>query len=299
MLLYLGLWGGKTGKLWIDGVRVEAAPALNLLRRDSLPLTLRPPGGKPLVEGKDFAPLADPGLGTKPYAGNYDTRHDPPEIRLPKGSRVKEGDRVLLSGYHTAIVYDGQVAISMGDPRVFELAAEEVRRVREALDPDAWFLSHDEIRAGGYEPSETAEYRTSGALFAANLSRCTEIARKEGGGKPVYVWSDMFDPNHNAKADYYLVNNTLEGSWEGLDDKVVVMKWGGGNIARPGLTFFARRGNAQMIAAFYDGDPAKDHAMWTEAAAGIPAITGVMYTTWRNDYSQLERFADLWWGGDR
>lgn len=94
----------------------------------------------------------------------------------------------------------------------------------------------------------------------------------------------MFDPNHNARQNYYLVNNTLEGSWNGLDTRIVIMKWGGGSIGRPGLKFFADRGHKQMIAAYYDGDVEADHRMWAEATAGIPGIVGVMYTTWQDDY---------------
>ena len=51
-----------------------------------------------------------------------------------------------------------------------------------------------------------------------------------------------------------------------------------------------------MIAAYYDGDVARDHAAWSEAAKGVPNVIGVMYTTWRNDYSNLEEFAKAWWG---
>ena len=125
------------------------------------------------------------------------------------------------------------------------------------------------------------------------MRRCTKIAK----GRPVHVWSDMFDPNHNARDGYYLVGSTLEGSWEGLDRDVIVMKWGSGEIARRGLEFFAARGHRQMIAAYYDGDVAKDLAAWTKAAEGVPNVIGVMYTTWRNDYRHLEEFAKAWWGG--
>ncbi len=47
-----------------------------------------------------------------------------------------------------------------------------------------------------------------------------------------------------------------------------------------------------MIAGFYD-DPAvaTGIAHWREAATGLPGITGLIYTTWTNDYSHLEEFA--------
>ncbi|MHC4597950.1 MAG: hypothetical protein ACYS47_02990 [Planctomycetota bacterium] len=297
--VYLGIWGGTTGKIWWDDWRIESAPTLNVLRRESLPVTVTGEGGTVFEEGRDFRRVFDPGLGRNPWPGSYDTRHDPPPIERPSGSRIRDGDRVKLSCYHTVIVHGSQVSCSLDHPKVFDLCALQMRKTREALAPDGFFLSHDEIRIAGWEPGQAKRFGSSGELLAFNIRRCAEIGWKEGRGKPLYVWSDMFDPNHNAKADYYLVNNTLEGSWKGLDPKVVVMKWGGGKRARPGLKFFADRGHKQMIAAYYDGDVDADHRMWRAAAEGVPGILGVMYTTWEHDYDDLEHFARVWWGGGK
>jgi hypothetical protein len=296
--VYAGIWGGRAGKIWWDDLRIDSAPTLNLLRRESLPLAVAGDDGAVFAEGKDFEPVADPGLGSRPWPGCYDTRHDPPELKLTPGSRIRDGQRVRLSCYHCAIVYDDQVNCSVEAPEVFALCEEQMRRTGPALEPDGYFMSHDEIRCAGWEPRETQRFSTSGELFAFNIRRCFDIASREGRGKPVYVWSDMYDPNHNARGGYYLVNNTIEGSWEGLDRKVIVMKWGSGPQARAGLRFFADRGHRQMVAAYYDGDVEADHRTWSAAMAGVPGIVGVMYTTWENDYSRLEDFARVWWARD-
>jgi hypothetical protein len=293
--VYAGVWGGRSGRIWWDDLRIDDAPLLNVVRRDSLPLVLAAADGAALAEGRDVEPIVDPGMGAKPWKGCYDTYHEPPRVRLAAGSRVREGDRVRLSAWHTAIVNDGQVACSLAEPAVFEVCEREIAHAAAALEPDGWMLSHDEIRTGGWEPAEVA-FGSAGRLLAANVKRCIGIARRAGGGRPVHVWSDMFDPAHNARKDYYLFKGDLAGSWEGLDRDTVVIKWGGGRIARPGLEFFASRGHRQVIAAFYDGDPARDRAMWSEASAGVPDVLGAIYTTWRNDYASLESFARLWWG---
>ncbi len=292
--VYAGVWGGRAGRIWWDDLRIDDAPLLNLVRRDSLPLVLAAADGAGLAEGRDVERVVDPGMGARPWRGCYDTHHEPPRIRLAAGSRVREGDRVRVSAWHTAIVNDGQVNCSLAEPAVFEICEHEIARAAGALEPDGWMLSHDEIRTGGWEPAEVA-FGSAGRLLAANVKRCVEIARRAGGGKPVHVWSDMFDPAHNARKDYYLFNGDFAGSWEGLDRDVTVIKWGGGRLARPGLEFFAGRGHRQVIAAFYDGDPARDRAMWAEASKGVANIDGAIYTTWRNDYSSLEAFARLWW----
>jgi len=41
----------------------------------------------------------------------------------------------------------------------------------------------------------------------------------------VYIWNDMFDPNQNAHANYYLVPTTIANSWAGVPCGVNVMNW--------------------------------------------------------------------------
>ncbi len=296
VMIGFGVWGCKGGRIWWDDLRIETVPTLNLLRRPALPLTIVAADGTVYEEGKDFNRVVDPRLGVSIWPGTFDTRHEPPAITVPAGSRIKEGERVRLSCFHTAIFYGNQVAATLDDPAIFDLCAEEVRRAKEALSPDGYFMSHDEIRCAGWEPLETKAFRTSGQLFAYNIRQCYEIASREGGGKPVYVWSDMYDPNHNARAGYYLVNNTIAHSWDGLDPRVVVMKWGTPELTGKGLTFFEGLGNRCMLAAYYDEDVKKNFTILMNATGGAPGALGVMYTTWENDYSNLEKFAKTWWG---
>jgi len=294
-----GIWGAKSGKIWWDDLRVDAVPTLNVLRRGTLPLAVTGRRGAVYEEGKDFDRVVDPALGRFRWPGTYDTRHDPPAIGVPAGSRIREGERVSLSCYHPAIFYGGQVGCTLVDTQVFDLCERQIEMTRETLAPDGYFLSHDEIRCAGWEPSDVKRFRGSGDLLAFNFRRCCEIARRAGGGMPLYVWSDMFDPNHNAREGYYLVNNSFAGSWEGLDPDVTVMKWGEPEKAAKSLAFFSRRVKRVMIAGFYDEDVETNRARWAGAAGEAPDLVGVMYTTWSDDYSQLEEFARVWWGSGR
>ena len=70
------------------------------------------------------------------------------------------------------------------------------------------------------------------------------------------------------------------------------MQWNNGKRAAS-LQFFADRGHAQVIAGYYDAPPEKIRD-WLTAIKAVPqSVKGVMYTTWRNDYSQLEKFSAL------
>ncbi len=294
-----GVWGATAGKIWWDDLRVDAVPTLNVLRRETLPLAVTGRRGAVYEEGRDFDRIADPALGQYLWPGTYDTRHEPPAIGVPAGSRIREGERVSLSCYHPAIFNAGQVSCTLADEKVFDLCRREIEWTRETLAPDGYFFANDEIRCAGWEPSDRKRFRSSGELLAYNIRRSSEIARSAGGGKPLYVWSDMFDPNHNARADYYLVNNSFAGSWEGLDSDVTVMKWGEPEKAGKSLAFFSRRVRNVMIAGFYDEDVETNRALWASAIGEAPNVAGVMYTTWRGDYSKLEEFARVWWGGAR
>jgi hypothetical protein len=97
----------------------------------------------------------------------------------------------------------------------------------------------------------------------------------------------MFDPNHNARDRYYLVEGTLEGSWEGLDPGVIVVDWYFGK-RDASMKWFADRGHRQVIAGYYDGG--HDTGAWLESASRVPNVLGIMYTTWRHNYSDVEKF---------
>ena len=107
----------------------------------------------------------------------------------------------------------------------------------------------------------------------------------------------MFDPFHNAQDHYYLANGDLAGSWKGLDKDVIVATWNF-TAHKQSLRWFASRGHLQLVAAFYDRGVA-EMKEWIEAAAGIPGIAGAMYTTWHDDYSHLDNFADVMWNRAR
>jgi hypothetical protein len=101
----------------------------------------------------------------------------------------------------------------------------------------------------------------------------------------------MFDPTHNAvKGPYYLVNGSLEGSWEGLDRSVDIANWNGGK-ARESLEFFAKRGHRQVIAGYYDADD--NFSTWDAARKGVAGVDGFMYTTWSSRFGDLERYGKL------
>ena len=301
--------GARGGRIWWDDWRIDSSPTLNVIRRDSLPLTIASADGSPYSEGVDFDPISDPRLGRAlaPFwQGLYDTHYAPPAIIVPAGSGIGSGETVYFSGYHALLATSGQVSCSLSDTGVYGVMEEIVRRSEDAFDPDGYLLSYSEIRTGGWEPDQIANYGTTGEVLAAHITEMVKRVDALTGNKPLHVWSDMFDPYHNAFEHHYHVNNTLEGSWLGVPTSVGIVNWSGIRHdgfklerARKSLEFFEGRNHEQIIAGYYDqkGDVVENHRGWTTAADDLHNVTSVMYTTWEDDYTELELFAKTWWGG--
>ena len=285
--LYLGVWGASGGVLSWDDVTLEEAGLVNLLRRPGCPFSIKTEDGKELVEGKDYEPVQDPKMGMAPYSGSYDVWHEPPAIK----TKLPDGTRLRVSFYHTVIVYGEEVSICPSEPKTLELLRDEATRVNAAWQPHGFMMNHDEWRLMNWCEACQKRHLDAGAIAAQNARDCVNILQTTAPGCRMYDWSDMFDPNHNAHGNYYLVRGDYAGSWEGLSKDVIIMNWNHGKL-QESLKFFADRGHRQIISGYYDAPVGKlrDHLA---IAKDVPGVIGVMYTTWRKNYSDLEAFAKI------
>jgi hypothetical protein len=280
--IYFGIWGGHQGTAWWRDLKIEECGPVNLLRRPGAPLVVRREDGTPLAEGINFEPFTDALTGTKPYAGSYTAWHEGPRLRT---KNLPDGTKLLVSYFHTQVIYDEQVCGCVEEPAFQKLLRKQATDVVALWGSKTNFMSHDEWRVLGWDPSCGGE--SPGKIAADNLRFCTGLLRDRVPGGRILVWNDMFDPFHNAKKDYYLVNGSLEGSWLGLTDGVEIMNWNFDHRAES-LAFFEKLGHNQIVAGFYDGD-LKDVSAWLKSADSVPGVRGFMYTTWRQDFSQLEK----------
>lgn len=314
---YIGAWGCRGGKLWMDDAMLIEEPFVNLVRRPSCPLVVKSnpiephgasrglnnapkaakddSGQETFVEGRDFAELRDPKLGTSPWAGEFDVYHEPPTLTLLPGSSIKNGQKLLVSYYHAVTIYDGQVPCSLTEPKVFEIVEDQVRRVQNLFEPQTYFLSHDEIRVANWSEPDRASGKTAGQQLADNVRRCAEIVHRINPQAKLCIWSDMFDPHHNAVPDFYLVNGDLTSSWEGLPKDTIIINWNSGKAALS-LKHFADLGHSQVLAGYYDAPPERIRH-WLDTGKNVKGLRGAMYTTWQGNFSDLEKFADAAWDG--
>jgi len=292
--VYVGIWGGREGTLWLDDISIREVAGVNLLRREGCPVKVTGEDSKTVYEeGKDFQEWKYPKMGRVPWPGGYEVVHPEPPLVLAAGSRIKEGEALKVSFYHTVVIGGDQVSACLRHDEVFRWMRQEVRLLKQYLAPKKYFMSHDELRVAGQCGLCKSDKATAGQVLAQNVKRCTAVIRQADPEAEIFVWSDMFDPNHNAVDNYYLVGSTLKGSWEGLDPAVRVVAWYF-EMRDKSLPFFAQRGHKMVMAGYYDTDNVKANvAGWRAAAAKVQGVEGIMYTTWRNNYKDLEEFARL------
>jgi len=284
--IYIGAWGGQSGRFWIDELKVEEVGLLNVLRRPGTPVTVKDEQtGFIYKESKDYAPIDDPQL-------NFRFDHEPAPIEIPPGSKIRNGSRLRVSYYHGMAINRGQVTVCMSEPKVYEIWDRQIRLLQEVLSPDKYLLSMDEIRAGGSCRACKERNMTMAQILGDCITEQVRIIRSVNPAAEILIWSDMLDPNHNAHDDYYLVDGDFSGSWNYVPEDLVIVCWYYDNRVES-LAFFSSLGLKTMAGAYYDGDTLENPAGWLDALEVTPGASGIMYTTWRNKYELLAPFGNL------
>jgi hypothetical protein len=283
--LYAGMWGGREGKLWLDDWSIEEIGPINVLHRPGTPVTVRSEDGSTIfAEGKDYARLEDPNYSL------YHVEHDWPSLHLLPGSSIKQGQKLLVNWYHGLAINDSQVTVCMAEPELYEICDHEAKLLAEHLHPQRVLLNTDEIRMGG--TCEACKGRNMGELLGESVTRQAQILRKHIPGAKIYVWSHMFDPNHNAHGNYYLVQGDFTGSWNHVPKDIVMAVWGG-EPSEKSLRFSSEQGFETLVACYYDADNLDDVKGWLRTASGVPNVRGFMYTPWLKKYALLPDFGEL------
>jgi hypothetical protein len=283
--LYAGMWGGKSGKLWLDDWTLEDVGPLNVLHRPGTPVTVRSrDGATTYTEGRDYAPLVDPNYSP------YRVDRSAPPLRLLPGGRIKEGQQLRVSWFHPMVVHDSQITVCMAEPALYEFFDHEAKLLANRLHPRRVFLNMDEIRMGG--TCAACRGRNMGELLGECITKQVQTLRRHISGAEIYIWSDMLDPNHNAHGDYYLVEGDYTGSWRHIPKDLVVAVWGGAPRENS-LEFLAEQKFRTLVACYYDADDLGDVKRWLGLAKQTRDVRGFMYTPWQKKYALLPALGDL------
>ncbi len=281
--------GGGDGKFWMDAFKIEEVGLVNVLRRPGTPIVVKgEASGTIYSEGKDFASVRDPVM-------NFHYDHEGPSLRIPAGSRIRNGERLRVSFYHGTFIYNDQTPLCMSEPKLYEIWGNQARLVHEALAPSHYMLNMDELRAGG--SCETCKRRnmTMGQILGDTLTRQYNLIKAVNPKAEIFVWSDMLDPNHNANPDrkwYYLAEGTYTDSWKYIPKDMNIVCWYY-EVRWASLKHFSSLGFRTVAGSYYDADNLDNPKGWLEALDATQGASGILYTTWLNKYELLGDFGDL------
>jgi len=164
---------------------------------------------------------------------------------LTPQSRIRDGDLLKVSYYYAPVLDAGQVGICLSHPETYKILADGFHGISELLGPSKILISCDEVRVIGQCQLCRSRNQNCGQILADAVKKCQAIIKHEIPEAQMFVWSDMFDPYHNAVANYYLTASTLEGSWEGIGAECGIFNWNFGKSSES-LAFFNKRGHRQI-----------------------------------------------------
>jgi hypothetical protein len=284
--LNFGVFEGNRGKVWVDDLEIEEVGLMNVVRRQGAPLTVRDETtGTVYEEGRDFAPIHDPQL-------DFLWTHESPVIGLLARSRIQDGARLRVSYYHGTTIYNDQVSACPSEEQTYEIWKEQFPLIEKYFSPKRYFLSVDEVRLLNRCEACRQRHLEASAILGQMTQWLYDQVRVVNPGADVVVWSDMFDPNHNAQPLYYLVDGSLENTWQFLPKDMGIVLWYF-ERREASLDFFSSRGFRTIAGAYYDADDLKNPEGWLESMDRTPHAVGIMYTTWSNKYKLLAAFGDL------
>jgi hypothetical protein len=175
-------------------------------------------------------------------------------------------------------------------PKYFEVERGIAQKLEALFDhPSAFMMTFDEWRIANWDPA--AGEIAAGQYIANTVRKSAELLRQINPQYELFVWSDMFDPNENAEPKYFMCNGPLTDSWKGLPHDAIIVTWTGGAKA---LEFFSGLGRRQVIGGYYSS--MSNVTEWlndldTAEAHGAKGIEGFMYTTWDDNFSDIENVA--------
>jgi hypothetical protein len=281
--IYAGIWGGKSGKFWIGDMTMRESADLSYIpRRDGTPLQLKSGDGrKSYVEGKDYEAIRC--LSTLP------------SVAVLPGSSIREGENLELVCYkipYIAHSWGKQISLCMSNPGLYDYWKAQAIRLHEIIPYKKFLLAMDEIRNGGGCELCQKSGKSMAQILGDCVAKQNAIFKQIDPGIEVMIWSDMFDPAHNAHNNYYGVVGDYTGSWKYAPKDVTMMCWYY-DIRDKSLKFFSEQGFRTIGAGYYDADDLSNPKGWLKSLRATPNAEGIMYTTWEKKYDLLAGFGDL------
>lgn len=214
------------GTVWYDDIAISEVGLCGAVIRENMEVVVKSTAGKVFSEGSDYA------IGEE-------------KLTIPAGSSIKNGDKLLVDWYRMANVVSSRSNAAFCYQDIWAGMRKQI-----ALE-DEWFgvssakmMKYSEWRLAGWDPVCIQSYdinNIGSAGYTSAVANITNRLYKEANGSRIgLVYNDAYDPYHNSKAAYYVVNGGCAGSGYGLDEDIIVVNWCGSQHNRyKSLRFFA------------------------------------------------------------
>ncbi|MBN1672323.1 MAG: sigma-70 family RNA polymerase sigma factor [Kiritimatiellae bacterium] len=252
------------GKLWLDDVELREVGLYSTVRRRSLPVTVRAADRQfSYLEGEDFV---------------VEDRR----LRIPNGSLIRDGARLKVSWYQRADMTGSTPPASACQPEYWAIHKDNAERVNALFSDPPGFATrytpgHNGWQVANWDPA--GGHANAGAYIAETLRKSETLLKRINRDYELYFWNTIMDPYGAARGEYWLMNGSLKGAWEGVSPATVILNRNHDHRVES-LRFFAERGHRQIVVT--DGSPASITA-WLDAvealeADGLRSVIGVLYT---------------------
>ena len=233
----------------------------------------------------------------KDAKGTYDVKDAVIEEVAPanagKDLVLREGEEKVVDISVPVEVVHAATPMCFTHPARADYYRRSAAAVKRVLNPKKWFLFCDEIRAGGLCPRCRASGKTMAQLIAEDVKLQCDAIRAVCPDATIYSWSDMFDPNHNAREHYFALASSLTGIWDLIPKDLVICCWKEGRGEATSAGFFEKLGFRTQVALYYDQDDFLLTRKGLDAAMACPNCRGVVFATWRYNYAKLPEFCKV------
>jgi len=281
--VYVGIWGGKSGTFWLDDLRLcEGSTLGDIVQRAGAALALRSlDRDMSFVQDRDFKAI-----------GNLrELNH----VSLTTDSAIRPGETLELSCYKIPFVshaWGKQISLCMSNPDLYSYWETQARKLHQIIGYKKILLSMDEIRNGGGCELCQSSGLSMAEILGDCITRQRNIFKRIDPEIEVLIWSDMLDPEHNARDNYYGVVGDFTGVWQHVPKDLTIMCWYH-KIRDKSLAFFSSQGLRTFGASYYDADDLTNPKEWLASLKNTPEAQGIMYTSWLKKYALLADFGDL------
>jgi len=292
LVLYIGSWNARKGRVWFDDVRLVEQGFPSMLRRAGCPLTVRDAESGCVYEaGRDYVDVPPLRAGQEKLPRENGSL----VLSILKGGRIRPNARLLVSGYRSAVMKSGgQTCTCMSEEKLYDLFDKSAEAIERLVHPKKWFLPQDEVRMGGTCKACRDRNTDMAHIFGECVRRQREIIRRHSPNGVVYMWGDQIDPNMNAHDNIFMCRGTYEGVDAFIPKDIVVMYWGGARTFDKSMAFLREKGFVTARSYNFGGKapggvPPEGVLRDFKAVMDDPVCRGYMYTTWSDDYAQ-EKF---------